>query len=267
METIYVDALFFLNLLTDYLLCLLSARLCGLYLKRKRYLLAALLGALYALLTVLPGFAFLASPLGKLAAGLGMGVIAFSEEEKPLRCILCLFAVCACFGGLLYALQLGGGGARISLRLLITAFLFCYGVLRLLSRFRSRHSDAQTAEVRLLLNGRESCFHALRDSGNSLRDPDSGAGVLVVSPRVLRPLFAQYAVLFEQLPAVDLLEAAAQVPELRGKLRLIPYRALGGAGLLPVFRPDGLWIDGKENRELLAAVSVAASGDGFEAIL
>ena len=48
MEVIYIDSLFFLNLGVDYLLCLASARICGLYLRRRRYVLAALLGALDA---------------------------------------------------------------------------------------------------------------------------------------------------------------------------------------------------------------------------
>ncbi|MBR1456591.1 MAG: sigma-E processing peptidase SpoIIGA, partial [Oscillospiraceae bacterium] len=43
MEVIYIDALFFLNLLADYLLCLSTGRICGLYLRRARYLAAALL--------------------------------------------------------------------------------------------------------------------------------------------------------------------------------------------------------------------------------
>ena len=45
MEVIYIDSLFFLNLGVDYLLCLAAARICGLYLRRRRYVLAALLGA------------------------------------------------------------------------------------------------------------------------------------------------------------------------------------------------------------------------------
>ena len=45
MKVIYADRFFLLNLLIDYLLCLLSARVCGLVLRRRRYLLAALIGA------------------------------------------------------------------------------------------------------------------------------------------------------------------------------------------------------------------------------
>ena len=56
MDVIYLDSLFGLNLLIDYCLVLVSARVCGVVLHRWRYALAALIGALYAALMVLPGF-------------------------------------------------------------------------------------------------------------------------------------------------------------------------------------------------------------------
>ena len=59
MDVIYIDRLFLINLLIDYLLLLLSARVSGLALRRWRYLLGALLGAAYAVLTLLPGLRLL----------------------------------------------------------------------------------------------------------------------------------------------------------------------------------------------------------------
>ena len=50
MDVIYLDSLFGLNLLIDYCLVLASARVCGVVLRRWRYALAALIGALYAAL-------------------------------------------------------------------------------------------------------------------------------------------------------------------------------------------------------------------------
>lgn len=268
MKILYLDALFFLNFLTDYFLCLCSGRLCGLALRRKRYLLAALFGAIYALAAALPGGSFLMHPIWKLAAGLLMAWIAFGGEARPLRGVLTLLAVSAAFGGALYALTLmSGEGPRISLRMLLVSFFLCYAFLRLLSRFRSRWDGQKKARVRLSLADRESSFSALIDSGNSLNDPGTGLGVLVVSPMALRPVFASYSTLVEELSPVDLVEASANIPPLAGRLRLLPFRTLSGEGLLPVFRPDGLWIDGAKQSDLLVAISPEARGDGFEAIL
>ena len=106
MQVIYVDSLFFLNLCIDYLLCLVSARVCGLVLKRLRYLLSALIGACYSVAVFLPGLDFLASPLCKLAAALLMGLAAFGGETKMLRCCAVFLSVSAAFGGAVWAISL-----------------------------------------------------------------------------------------------------------------------------------------------------------------
>lgn len=52
---VYVDSVFVLNALMDYLLVLSVGRLAGIPLRRGRYLLAGLLGGAYAVAVFLPG--------------------------------------------------------------------------------------------------------------------------------------------------------------------------------------------------------------------
>ena len=85
--------------------------------------------------------------------------------------------------------------------------------------------------------------------------------------RSLTPLLPESAALFSALPPVEAVELCAAIPELRGRLRLIPYTAVGASGLLPVFRPDCARLDGREKKGLLIAISDSAAGDGFEAII
>ena len=66
---------------------------------------------------------------------------------------------------------------------------------------------------------------------------------------------------------MELLEALGHVPELKGRFRLLPYSNLSGSGVLPVFRPESLLLDGECAEDLLIAVSPQAAGDGFEALL
>ena len=54
MTVIYVDTLFLLNTMVDYLLLLASARLAGEPLARLRFALGAVLGGLYAVAIFLP---------------------------------------------------------------------------------------------------------------------------------------------------------------------------------------------------------------------
>lgn len=80
MDIIYIDRLFLLNLVLDYLIVLCSARLCGIKLRRARYAAAAVFGALYAVLSLLPGLAFLKLWPVKLICGLLMALIGLRQR-------------------------------------------------------------------------------------------------------------------------------------------------------------------------------------------
>lgn len=273
MQVIYLDSVFFLNGLADYLLCLCAGRLCGLVLRRGRYAAAALFGALYAVAVFLPGLSFLSLPASRLGAGIMMGLIAFSREQQPLKCALVLLLVGAAFGGALWAVSLSAGGdlragpVALSLPTLLTSFGLCYALLSLLLRARRLLTERRRVLVTLRFLEREAQFYALEDTGNALADPVTGRHVLVAHPHALRPLFGANAALFEELPPVELLEALASEPTLAGRFRLLPFSNLSGSGLLPVFRPDALLLDGKRSDDLLVAVSKNAGGDGFEGLL
>lgn len=270
MKTVYIDSLFFLNLAADYLLCLAAARICALQLKRWRYFLAALLGALYAVAAVLPGLGLLAAPYFKIPAGLAMGFIAYGAERSPLRCTAVFFGISAAFGGALWALSLAAGGdgyAVLSVKSLLLSFALCYAAFRLIFRRRAALMEKRLVRVEAEFNGRKAQFTALLDTGNSLSDPATGAPVMVACPHALKPLLRENTALFSQLQPVELMELCAVIPELRGRLRLIPFSAVGASGLLPAFRPDSTSLDGRQEAGLLIAVSDSAAGDGFEAIV
>lgn len=270
MEVLYIDSLFFLSLITDYLLCLAAGRICGLRLKRLRYFLAALFGSAYAVAVFLPGLGTLASPVMKLSAGLVMGLIAYGSERRPLRCTAVFFAVSAAFAGMLWAVSLASGSpfgyAALDTKTLVLSFALCYAAGRLLLAGRGRTAEKKHAAVRAVFLGRTAEFTALLDTGNTLTDPATGAPVMLACPQALKAIFRENTELFSASP-VELLELAAHLPELRGKLRLIPYSAVGVSGLLPVFRPEALFIDNAPDKERLIAVSPDAAGDGFDAIL
>ena len=117
MTVVYIDEVFLLNTMVDYLLLLSAARLTGEVLRRGRMALAALLGGLYAALSYLPGWGFLSHPLCKLASAVGMTLVAFGGSRRLLRVSLVFFGVAAAFGGGVLALPLvAGGGAVLELK-------------------------------------------------------------------------------------------------------------------------------------------------------
>ena len=257
MDVIYLDSLFGLNLLIDYCLVLVSARVCGVVLRRWRYALAALIGALYAALMVLPGFGWLANGMMKLALGAAMALIAFGGEAHIVRCTVVFFAVSAAFGGAVYAASMlagvsPGSGALVTVsgRVLALSFAACYAAVSLVFRRRARAADREVRTVTV----------------NALHDPVSGLPAAVVERAAVLPLFPAVRALPDD--AVQALEALSALPECTGRVVLLPYRAVGVTGaLLPAFRPDSVKIDGAAEPMLLALSAQALTSDGAFAMV
>ena len=225
MDVIYLDSLFGLNLLIDYCLVLVSARVCGVVLHRWRYALAALIGALYAALMVLPGFGWLANGMMKLALGAAMALIAFGGEVHLVRCTVVFFAVSAAFGGAVYAASMlagvsPGSGALVTVsgRVLALSFAACYAAVSLVFRRRAMAADREVRTVTVTLAGRSVTLRALRDSGNDLHDPVSGLPAAVVERAAVLPLFPAVHALPDD--AVQALEALIRASRPEDILRI-----------------------------------------------
>lgn len=267
MEIIYIDSLFISELLADYLLCLGTGRLCALPLRRGRYLLAALFGACFSVLVFLPGLGFLAKPGWKLLAGGSIGLLAFGWGRKGLGCTGAFLLLSAALGGAAWALELSFGPLRLDIKLLSLFFFISYSLLKLLFSSSGAPGKRAYCRVEIELLGRSTEISALVDSGNCLKDPLSGLAVLLVSPEVLLPLLPGCEQLLSGDDPVELMSLAHELPSLKGRLRLIPYKGLGGEGLLPVLRPQSLRINGRPCKDRLLGISPQAKGAGFEAIL
>ena len=281
MTVVYADSVFLLNGAMDYVLFLVTARLAGIPLKRRRYLLAALLGAVYAVAVFLPGLGFLGAFPAKMAVGVLLALVSFGGEEKLLRLVLLLLAVSCAMAGCVLALGLLAGSrvpvsngifyTDVDAKVLLIATAAAYLVLTVVFRAAARHGvGGELLPVSVSISGRTVKLTALHDNGNSLRDPAGGGAVLVAAPgsldgalpalvrRLLTPEMLRY-------PA-DLLEPLrAAAPALRP--RLLPYRAVGvPGGLLLTIRADWVEICGQRYISVPVALSPTALGAGYAAL-
>lgn len=281
MTVVYADSVFLLNGAMDYVLFLVTARLAGIPLKRRRYVLAALLGAVYAVSVFLPGLSFLSVFPAKLAVGVLLALVAFGGEEKLLRLVLLLFAVACAMAGCVLALGLLAGSrvpvsngifyTDVDAKVLLIATAAAYLVLTVVFRAAARHGvGGELLPVTVCIGGRSVRLTALHDSGNSLWDPARGGAVLVAAPGSLNSVLPGNAgkLLTTELlryPA-DLLEPLREAaPALRP--RLLPYRAVGvPGGLLLTIRSDWVEVNGRQYADAPVALSPTALGTGYTAL-
>lgn len=280
---IYVDTLFLLNAVVDYLLLLASARLAGEPLRRLRFALGAVLGGLYAVAIFLPGCSFLSHPLCRAASALLMMVAAYGGSRRLLRQGILFVALTCAFGGGVVAiglmggtgLSLGGGVfySPMDLKMVLLSAAVCYLVVTMVFRRLGRHtaSGGELARAVLRLGERRVELTALVDTGNTLTDPVSGRGVMVAEGEAARALFPR-----DHRPdRQDFTDPAGAVERLgtgvwRGRFRLLPYRAVGvDRGLLLAVRADSLELDGSEKGPVLVALSPTpvSDGGGYRALI
>ncbi|MCL2568103.1 MAG: sigma-E processing peptidase SpoIIGA [Oscillospiraceae bacterium] len=274
MRILYVDTLFLLNLIVNYLLLLATAKIAAVHTSRVRLGLGALFGAVYAVAAVFPQFSFFLSAPMRVLSGAAVVLIAFGVRGAFFRLVVLFFAVSAAFGGAIFAISLMAGGPAydghhvlpISLKVLIVAFLVCYGALSLVFARLGRGSGARVAGVEITHRGRSARFTGLIDTGNSLVDPVTGGAVLVAETEALAGLFDSAAMelllgpLGEQpVELFPKLHACPTAP----RFYLLPYTAVGTrVGFLLAFRPDRVRIDGKETAGISVALSPTRVSDG-----
>ena len=251
---VYLDVVMLLNFLVDWLLLLAVNRLSGFPLKPGRTAIAAALGGVYAGACLLPGLAFLGNTLWRLVSLLLMGSIAFGVSVSALRRSILFVLLCMALGGV--ALGLGSG----SFWALAGSAAVLLGMCLL--GFRNAPGSVQYVDVELQYLGWKEKLTALKDTGNTLCDPVTGRGVLVVSGKVAQRLLGLTCA---QLSSPVETVASGCIPG----LRLVPYRSVGAAGgMLVALRMENVRIGGKKSSVLVAFAPEGLDGENtFQALI
>lgn len=272
---VYLDELMALNFLIDYLLLSAVSALGSVYSGRLRRAAAAVFGALYAAAAVIWPYTLLTGLLSAFICGFSMVMIAFgrSSFRNIIRRFVLLMVCGAVFGGfVLLALQAkrtAGVYTAASYPQVPGAVVaaLCVCVYILISTFTSiktsaRENKPDIANIRLSFCGKETQLCAMVDTGNHLRDPMNGSYVLICRAKALEdilPLTIGAALIDEE--NIGSILSQLKNSGMRG-FHLIPYRTIGQKhGLLPVFRPDGIWINGTKRSDVVVGVTGYGIGE------
>lgn len=260
MPILYLDVLVALNCLIDYLLLSLTARLSHSPFCRLRAVLGALLGGLAACRILLP-LPPLLSLLFHVATAALIVTVAFRPDglRRAIRRVVTFYVVSALLSGAVTALWyvtgsdviIAAGGVvywAVSPLWLTVCTVAVYGGIRFYERLTSRAAPAAREYTVVVRDAHGECTcRALYDTGLHLREPFSGEPVIVVHRSRL------------DTPSDT-------------RLRMIPYRSVGGSGLLPAFRPRSVTLHtlGAPPRDIsgvYVALSDEPSGSEYTALI
>ena len=274
---VYLDLYVLVNGSMDLLCLLLAARLCHAAASRWRLLASAAFGGLYAALALLLGISGIWAILADLLAAFLMTALAFLRRKmKPIRLAkltFVIFFLSAVLAGLLTLFYRALNRLSLPLESLsgeglsVWIFALLGGLSGLLTikggRFLGYAGKHQEATLVVDFGNGEATLRALIDSGNRLKDPLSGRGVIVAEKNRILPL----------LPPKQRLLCAHTDPAdcLCEGVRLIPAGSATGKALLPALLPKKLLLDdGKERIAvdyLVALSDLGAKGESFDALL
>lgn len=237
---VYWDLVALWNLALDYFLLLCSARLAGVNVARKRLLLAALFGALFAA-------AQLWLPRSALLLLISFALLCFAAYHgtgRTLRLSLLFFLLCCTFGG---AVVLLGRSERLRRGLFygelpwgifFLAAALCYALLCVIFRGGAKHRANDFVQAEIFHNGKSVKLRLLCDTGNTLKD--NGKVVPIVEKTALFGV---------------------------GETQAISYTAVGvESGTIESFLCDELRIDGRSLGRCRVALSPTPLGGEFQGL-
>lgn len=248
---VYADLVMLFNFLVDFLLLLGTNQLSGFPAAPGRCCAAAALGGIYSGLCLLPELRFLGNLLWRTVCLGLMGAMAFGFRADAVKRTGVFLLLTMALGGL--ALSFGRSAWTSVMLSAVGLWLLCR------VSFGGAAGGQEFLPLELTREGKTVKLTALRDTGNTLRDPITGEQVLVISPEAAYTLTG--------LTAQELRRPLEQLGRLPG-LRLIPYRAVGtGSGFLLALRFEEARIRGKRRSLIVAFAPEGLGREGaFQAL-
>ena len=304
MTVIYADLLFGLNLVLDWTLLRMTAKIRGIQFSRWRIVAAAGLGTAYAAVLFIPSYPILYTYVGKLLLSILMIILAFGFQNAGyfLKNVAVFYFSAFVIAGGAFGLQYLLQDARAwtitdratqwmdahrttfqaGIGFLVVALPASYALFRLVWRHSARQQQVVKQLVQLDIYIGDTVRHCtgLVDTGNHLRDPLGGAPVVVTESRLWEGVLpSEWLKRLRSEQPFDMLQSWKGTNEDEGimdesRLRLIPYRGVNrDMQWMMGLRPDSIRIRTENETYLCTKVIIGLDGgtlshDGaFQAIV
>ena len=239
---IYLDYVFFINFIFDFILLFTTKILLKRNVKIKRIILGSFIGtfSIFILFISMPSFIFF---LSKMFFGLIMVIITFKFKDikYTLNNFFYLMILSIILGGFLYFLNIEAGYEHVGLIfyktgktldifiLLLLSILFFIIFIKKIKKYKNKISCYNT--VKIFLNNKTYLLNGYIDTGNNLVDPYFNKPILIINKNI--DIFSK-------------------------RFIFVPYNSLNNKGILKCFIIDKVFI---EDIGYLKNVLIAKSND------
>lgn len=259
-HTIYIDILFCVNFIVDYIILVSVRYLRGLNTKNIRLLSGALVGGLGSLVILLPSLPVYLSWAVNLLETLAVTAAAFlpMNFRKFIKTAISMFVIGFFYCGAMSAILALCSPENLVVRnstvyigisplMLVGLTLGIYILLRITAKIWGRTLPSQTCQIEICHNGKSLSLQGTVDTGNTLHEPFSGECVIVGK-----------AELFKGIVDMDKCMDSGEV--LKNGIRFVPFRSVGGNGLIPSFKPSKIYLsDDSKKTEIQAYIGLCRS--------
>ena len=237
---LFVDTYVIVNALMNWACLYTASKLTGIFAKRFRLVLAALIGSAYAVVTLAAELPRTASVFLWLPASALMCLTAFGRM-RPARFFssvlvttVCAFACGGIAQGIVNLTGSLDNGGKIGLSVLLIAVIGLVSAFRFSGELAKKRLSSVRATVRIDAFGKTKRMIGLCDSGNLLTEPISGWPVLIIGASEARGFVPGDYLGFTSPPSENFFA--------------VPLSTLGGSKLIYGFVPQSLVISGAGKR-------------------
>lgn len=258
--TIYLDVVFFENVILNYIIILSTAIISKSKTNVKRIMLSSVVGGIFAILNYIVNLELLISILLKVSISFIMIMIAFGKYsiKKVLKEVIFFYLVSFTFGGIAFMLLFFINPNNIvvvknhfvgtyPLKIAVLAGIVGFIIIAIVTKIiRDRiNKKIMICELEIFYNGKTKKIKTLLDTGNLLKEPISNADVVIVEKDSLEGIVSNS---FLEDIAFILQGKWIEENNIREyKFKLVPFSSLGNDnGLLIAFKPDYIKIYGEE---------------------
>lgn len=238
--TVYIDILLAENLILNYVILYTTGKIYKAKIKIWRIILSSLIGATYTIVSYMKFLDFYPSFILKILLSISMVYVAFNPKNLKifLKLFFLFYLTSFVFGGVAFALlyfikpqdilikngiYIGMYPFKIVLLSAITGFSILILMLKIIKGKITKKELLCNIKVKIV--NKEISLTALIDTGNFLKEPITGADVIVVEKERLIGVMPEN--ILENLELIINGKYKQELSEYETKMRIIPFSSLG----------------------------------------